>query len=62
MFFRKFEGLLLIGLNAFLAVTAFVGGIGLLTGTIVPLPEMLQGSPFTSYTIPGLALLVLVSG
>jgi hypothetical protein len=33
-----------------------------LTGTIAPGLDLLQGSPFTSYTIPGLALLVLVGG
>jgi hypothetical protein len=38
------------------------GGLALLSGDIAPPPELLAGSPFTSYTIPGLALLVLVGG
>jgi hypothetical protein len=49
-------------LDGFLAVTAAAGGIGLLTGMIAPGVNLLQGSPFTSYTIPGLALLILVGG
>ena len=59
---KRIERMLLIALNAFLAVTAVVGGIGLLTGSI-PLPlALLQGSPFSTYTIPGLTLLVIVGG
>ena len=50
----------LIVLDAFLAFTAVVGGIGLLTGAISPPLASLQGSPFSTYTIPALALLVLV--
>jgi hypothetical protein len=52
----------LIVLDAFLAVTAVAGGIGLLTGANAPSLELLQGSPFSTYTIPGLALLVIVGG
>jgi len=53
---------LLIALDAFLAVTAIAGGIGLLTGVIAAPLALLQGSPFGSYIIPGLALLVVVGG
>jgi hypothetical protein len=56
------ERTILIGLNAFLAVTAIAGGIGLLTGWLRTPVDMLAGSPFRDYTIPGLALLVLVGG
>jgi hypothetical protein len=49
-------------LAAFLALTAAAGGIALMTGTIAPGLDLLQGSPFTSYTIPGLALLLPVGG
>jgi hypothetical protein len=49
-------------LDAFLALTAAAGGIGLLTGANAPSLEFLQGSPFSSYTIPGLALLVIIGG
>jgi hypothetical protein len=53
---------LLIALDAFLAVTAVAGGIGLLTGILAAPLALLQGSPFGSYIIPGLALLVIVGG
>lgn len=53
---------LLIGLLAFLGVTSVGGGIGLLTGTIAPGLELLAGSLFSSYLVPGLALLVPVGG
>ncbi len=62
MLFKQIERKLLIVLDAFLAVTAAAGGIGLMTGTIAPGLQLLQGSPFRTYTIPGLALLVLVGG
>lgn len=62
MHIKKLEQYLLVVLNAFLGVTAIAGGIGLLSGAIAPGPELLQGSPFTNYTVPGLALLVLVGG
>lgn len=52
----------LILLDGFLAITAIAGGIGLLTGTNAPPVTDLAGSPFADYTIPGLALLVLVGG
>jgi hypothetical protein len=54
-------GVLMI-LDAFLAVTAVAGGLGLLTGAISPGLELLEGSPFRSYTVPGLSLLVIVGG
>jgi hypothetical protein len=54
--------IVLIVLDAFLALTAVAGGIGLLAGVNAPPVEMLAGSPFRSYTIPGLALLVIVGG
>jgi hypothetical protein len=59
---NKVERYTLILLDAFLAITAIAGGIGLLTGAIAPGVDLLQGSPFTSYTIPGLALLIIVGG
>lgn len=54
--------ILLVILVAFLALTTVAGGIGLLTGAIAPGLELLQGSPFSSYTIPGLALAIIVGG
>lgn len=60
--FTKCERYILLVFDAFLAVTAVAGGIGLLTGAMAPDVALLQGSPFSSYTIPGLALLLLVGG
>ncbi len=59
---QKILRMLLIVLNIFLALTAFGGGIQLLTGFYVPPVEMLEGSPFKDYTIPGLALGLIVGG
>lgn len=58
----RIERPLLIVLDSFLAVTAIAGGIGLLTGTIALPLAWLQGAPFTTYTIPGLTLLLIVGG
>jgi hypothetical protein len=52
----------LIGLCGFLGITAAAGGIGLLTGWIAPGEEMLESSPFGSYVIPGVVLLLVVGG
>ncbi len=49
-------------LAVFGALTTLAGGIGLLTGVIAMPLEWLQGSPFVDYTIPGLALGVIVGG
>jgi hypothetical protein len=58
----KILRILLILLDAFLGITAVAGGIGLLTGTFAPGPEFLEGSIFKSFTIPGLALMLIVGG
>ena len=62
MSIKRIEHNLLIVLDAFLTVTSIAGGVGLLTGAISPGVEMLQGSPFHTYLIPGLALLMIVGG
>jgi hypothetical protein len=54
--------ILLIVLAFFLSLTALAGGIGLLTGLNAPPVEMLNGTPFGDYIIPGLSLFVLVGG
>ena len=59
---NRFLRVTLIVLDAFLALTAFAGGIGLLTGVAAPPVEQLAGSPFKDYTVPALALFVLVGG
>jgi len=53
----------LVVLNTFLGLTAVVGGLGLLLGWYEPPPvELLRGSPFGSYAIPALFLLVVIGG
>ena len=49
-------------LVVFGALTTLAGGIGLLTGAIAAPLEWLEGSPFVDYTIPGLALAIIVGG
>jgi len=49
-------------LNILLAVTAIPGGIMLLVNFYAPPVEQLQGSIFNNFTIPGLALAVIVGG
>lgn len=52
----------LVTLNIFLALTAIPGGFCLLTGIAAPPIEELNGSWFKDYTIPGLALMLIVGG
>ena len=62
MITQRGQRIALIILEAFLAATTVAGGLGLIFGWI-PLPlEWLNGSPFSSYTIPGLVLMVVVGG
>lgn len=49
-------------LDSFLAVSAILGGLGLVSGRYTPPLELLAGSPFASYAVPGLALIALVGG
>ena len=53
---------LLIVLTLFLSLAAFEGGIQLLIGFYTPPDEMLNGSIFKDFTIPGLALGIIVGG
>jgi len=52
----------LITLNIFLALTSIPGGFCLLTDIAAPPIEELKGSIFTDYTIPGIALMIIVGG
>ena len=55
----------LVVLEAFVALTALVGGVALLMGTFPAqwLPvERLQGTPFSDYTVPALLLTLAVGG
>lgn len=54
----------LVALNGFTALTAVWGGIALMTGAKgerFP-ARLLEGTPFDSYTIPGLILAGVVGG
>jgi len=53
---------ILILLNSLLAITAIAGGIALVAGWNTPPAEMLSGSLFRSFTIPGLSLTFFVGG
>lgn len=46
----------------FLSVTAILGGLALTANFYTPPVELLQGSPFKNYTLPGLALTLIVGG
>jgi peptidoglycan/LPS O-acetylase OafA/YrhL len=61
---QRAERIALAILDGFLGITAAVGGVCLLlrVSFVTPPADLLDGSPFTSYTIPGLALLALVGG
>jgi hypothetical protein len=60
----------LLVVEAFVAVTAFAGGIALIVGSmmpdvsmvITPPVEMLEGSPFSSYLVPGVVLALVLGG
>jgi hypothetical protein len=52
----------LFGLDAFCGVTEILGGIGLLSGLMRPSLSLLKGSPFSDFTVPGLALTTLGLG
>ena len=60
--FRKTLYVTLVVLTIFLALTGFLGGIGLLADLNAPPVEQLQGSIFKDFTIPGLALFFVVGG
>jgi hypothetical protein len=59
---RKILRVVLIVLNIFLALTAAAGGVGLLTNLNAPPVEQLGNSIFKDFTVPGLALVVIVGG
>jgi hypothetical protein len=60
--FRKILSITLIVLNGFLALTAILGGIAILTGVNVPNVKELNDSFLRGATIPGLALTLIVGG
>ena len=60
--FRKTIYIILIVLTIFLSLTAVLGGIALVANFYPPPVEMLQGSIFKDFTVPGLALSIIVGG
>jgi hypothetical protein len=60
--FRKVLYVILIVLTGFLGIGAILGGIALMTSFYAPPLEMLTGSIFPSFFLPGLALTALVGG
>jgi len=52
----------LIVMTSFLALAGFAGGIGLIADLNAPPLEMLEGSLFHNYIVPGLAMFVIVGG
>ncbi len=54
--------IVLIVVDLFAALTAIAGGVALIAGVIQFPLEWLQSTPFSSYTIPGLILAIIVGG
>ena len=60
--FRNALHVILIVLTAFLALTAIPGGVALIANFYAPPADMLAGSMFKDFTIPGLSLTFIVGG
>lgn len=60
--FRNALHIILIVLSVFLSLTAIPGGIALMANFYTPPVEMLAGSMFKDFTIPGLSLALIVGG
>ena len=60
--FQKSLYVVLIVLTIFLALTAVAGCVQLVEGTYAPPVEMINGSIFKDFTIPSLALGLIVGG
>jgi len=61
---HKIVRIALVVIETFVGLGAIAGGIALLTGVFaqgIPV-AWLQGTPFSDYTVPGLALAILVGG
>jgi hypothetical protein len=58
----KILNVIMIILTLFLAVTAIPGGVVLMANIYAPPVEQLQDSIFSSFTIPGIALALIVGG
>lgn len=60
--FGKVIRVLVIIMLGFLALTTIAGGVALITDSMGMPVELLEGSPFSNYSIPGLSLAVIVGG
>jgi len=60
--FRNILYIALIVLTIFQSISTVLGGIALIANVISMPVELLQGSPFRDYTVPGLALSLLAGG
>jgi len=60
--FRNVLHIILIVLTIFLSLTAVLGGAALVANFYTPPVEMLAGSMFKDFTIPGLSLALIVGG
>lgn len=60
--FQRVLRVLLMAMTGLLALTAIPGGAMLVLGIYSPPPEMLRGSWFSSFTIPGLTLALAIGG
>jgi hypothetical protein len=58
----KIVNVSLIILTGFLSITGALGGIALMANFYAPPTELLQGSVFNNFFIPGLALSIIVGG
>jgi hypothetical protein len=59
---HKAVRLILVGLEAFVALTSIVYGVGLAVGAIQFPLAWLQGTPFSDYVIPGLVMAIIAGG
>ena len=62
---HTFVRITLVVVEAFVGIWAVIGGVGLVTGAIpfIQFPlALLQGTPFSDFTIPGLAVGILIGG
>jgi hypothetical protein len=59
---HKIVRIALVTLEAFVGLSAVVGGVAIMAGAIRFPVEWLQGTPFSDYTIPGFVLAIVVGG
>jgi hypothetical protein len=59
---HKIVRIVIFVLEAFIALTAIVSGVAILTGELQMPLELLRSTPFSDYTIPGLLLAIVVGG